>query len=187
MKRRLVLHKTSALLPGFLVLLLLVGCEFGTSVKLSGGPTFSFDGSGRLISFSVYGPRVGRKIATPMDVKSLMWNVRPVDKFASGSLIAGVRFMYGSVPQGYAQTFPGVGPALPLGYGQIYAFIADTTGAQGTHGFIYTGADGPILINVPNLCESSFVGDVKPVKCGTNEPFVEPINLDEFVRENRVN
>jgi hypothetical protein len=27
---------------------------------------------------------------------------------------------------------------------------------------------------------------VKPVKCGTNEPYVEPKDLEKFVQENRV-
>ena len=44
----------------------------------------------------------------------------------------------------------------------------------------------PVLINVPGLCESAFVGDVKPVKCGTSEQYVEPKDLEKFVQENRV-
>ena len=44
----------------------------------------------------------------------------------------------------------------------------------------------PIPISVRGLCESAFVGDVKPVNCGTNEPYVEPKDLEQFVRENRV-
>jgi hypothetical protein len=92
----------------------------------------------------------------------------------------------GSVPEGYLQMFPNNGGALPLATGQVYAFIAETTGAQGAQGFFFMSTGGPIQINVPGLCPSAFVGDVKPVKCGTNEAFVEPKDLEEFARENRV-
>jgi hypothetical protein len=93
---------------------------------------------------------------------------------------------YGKVPRGYLQKFPNSGVALPLAIGQVYVFDAVTTGAPGANGFVYMGQNGPIQINVPGLCGSSFVGDVKPVKCGTNEPYVEPKDPEKFVQENRV-
>jgi hypothetical protein len=37
-------------------LLVLVGCEVRTSVKLAGGPSFLFDGSGRLVFLRIYVP-----------------------------------------------------------------------------------------------------------------------------------
>jgi hypothetical protein len=43
------------------------------------------------------------------------------------------------------------------------------------------------LIRVPDRCESGFTGHVKPLKCGTKEPYVEPKYLEQFVRESRVN
>jgi hypothetical protein len=76
--------------------------------------------------------------------------------------------------------------ALPLTVGQVYIFDAETTGASGVCGFFYIGQNGPIRINVPDLCGSSFVGDVKPVKCGTKQPYVEPTNLEQFVKDHRV-
>jgi len=54
------------------------------------------------------------------------------------------------------------------------------------NGFFYMDQRGPILINVPGLCGGVFAGDVKPVKCGTSEPYVEPKDLQKFAQENRV-
>jgi len=165
--------------------LVLVGCEVSTSVRLKAGPSFLLDGSGRLVSFSVYGPQTGRKIATPLDSRALMWRIEPSDS-RSGIPVASIDIAYGRMPMGYLQNFPSHGQALPLAIGRVYAFVAETSGASGAHGFFYMGPNGPILIDVPGLCESSFVGDVEPVRCGTNEPYVEPTDLEEFVRKNRV-
>jgi hypothetical protein len=182
----MTLKNTASLLLGELCLLLLLGCEVATTVRLAAGPSFSLDGSGRLVSFSVYGPRLEHRIATPLDSKSLMWSIEPAGDSPSGALVTGMNITYGKVPDGYTQKFPSRGGTFPLATGQVYAFIAETTGAQGVNGFVYMGQNGPIRINVPGLCESAFVGDVRPVKCGTNEPYVEPKNLEKFVQENRV-
>lgn len=58
--------------------------------------------------------------------------------------------------------------------------LVSRTGASGSHGFFCADKNGPILIGVPGLCPSAFVGDVKPVTCGTNEPYVEPKDLAEL-------
>jgi hypothetical protein len=181
----MILRKTMVLLLASPCLIALVGCEVGTSIRVVGGPSFSLDGSGRLASFNVYGPRAGYKIATPLDSKSLVWSIQPVSGSTSGLLVADMNLAYGSVPKGYEQTVPSGGAALPLTTGQVYAFIAETTGAQGAQGFFYMDKTGPIQVS-GGPCPSEFVGNVKPVKCGTNEAFVEPKDLEEFVRENRV-
>jgi hypothetical protein len=168
------------------LLLNVSGCEVSTSAKVRGGPTFSLNGSGRLVVFRVYGPRPGRKIATPVDAQSLMWSIEPTIDSPSGVLVAGMEIAYGEVPRGYVQKFPSSAAALPLAVGRVYIFDAETTGASGVNGFLYMGQSGPSLISVPGLCGSSFVGDVKPVKCGTSEPYIEPKDLDQFVKEHRV-
>lgn len=164
--------------------LVLAGCEIPASVSLKPGPSFSLDGGGRLVSFTVWGPRSGRKIATPLDSNGLMWCIEPTNP-PSGSFVASMDIAYGKIPMGYVQTFPRHGPAVPLAVGQVYAFAAETTGAPGVNGFFYMGPNGPIRVNVPSLCESSSVGDVEPVTCGTGDPYVEPKNLEKFVQENR--
>lgn len=171
-----------ALMPVAAISLLLasIGCEVSTSAKIHQGPTFSLGGSGRLVFFRVYGPRPGRKIATPVDAQSLMWSIEPASD--SGVLVTGMEIAYGKAPRGYVQKFPSSGTALPLAIGRVYIFDAETTGASGVNGFFYTDQSGPVLITVPGLCGSSFVGDVKPVKCGTNEPYIEPKDLEQFVK-----
>jgi hypothetical protein len=167
-------------------LLAALGCEVGTSVTIEVGPSFSFGGSGRLVSFSVYAPEPGHKIATPLDAKALVWSIKPEGSSPSGAFVTEMGLVYGKVPRGYEQTVPVARTADPLIAGQIYYFVAETTGATGAHGFFYMDKNELIPIDVPGLCPSAFVGDVKPVKCGTNEPYVEPKNLEEFVREHRV-
>jgi hypothetical protein len=97
-----------------------------------------------------------------------------------------LNLVYGSVPKGYTQTSPNNGTAPALTYGLVYYFFVETTGAPGVGGFFYMDEAAPILISVPGLCESAFVGDVKPLKCGTKEPYSEPKDLEQFVRENRL-
>ena len=178
------MRNTSLLLV--VVCFVTLGCEVGTSVRLGAGPSFHFDGSGRLVSFRIYGPRSGRKIATPVDAQSLMWSIERAPDAPSGVLVSGIEIEYGKVPRGYLQKFPNTGAALPLAIGQVYVFDAVTTGAPGANGFVYMGQNRPIQINVPGLCGSSSLSDVKPVKCGTNEPYIEPRNIEQFVRENRL-
>lgn len=180
------LKNTVSLLLSELCLLILLGCEVGTSVRVAVGPSFSLGGSGRLASFSVYGPQPGHKIATPLDEKSLMWRIEPMKDSPLGALAAGMDITYGKAPMGYLQTFPISGPVVRPATGQVYAFFAETTGTSGADGFFYMDKHAPILINVPGLCQSALVGNVKPVKCGTNEPYVEPKDLEEFVRQNRL-
>ena len=178
--RSLVLAATCALV--------LVGCELNTSATLKAGPSFLLGGSGRLVSFSVWGPRPGRKIATPYDSRGLMWRIEPESSDRPSGVLVSLLddITYGRAPRGYLQEFPSRGPALPLDIGKVYDFYAETTGASGTGGFFYMAPNGPILINVPGLCLNSLVLDVEPVRCGTHEPYVEPADLAKFVQENRV-
>lgn len=163
------------------------GCrEVPTSVKVADGPSFSFRGSGRLASFRVYGPQPGHKIATPFDEKSLVWRVQPIEGYFKGKPVQGLNIAYGAVPEGYAQAIPKSDAPNHLSPGRVYYFFAETTNAPPASGFIYLAGSQPIEITVPDLCQSGFIGEVKPLKCGTNEPYKEPENLEQFVRENRL-
>ncbi len=169
------------------LLLVLSGCrEIPTFVKMGNGPSFSFQGSGRLASFRIYGPQPGHRIATPFDAKSLVWRIQPAEGYFKGARLEGLEINYGSVPSGYTRTIPGSGAALALPAGQVYYFFAETTNAPPAEGFFYLDGATPIEIKVPGLCQSGFVGDVKPLKCGTTKPYAEPSNLEQFVQENRV-
>jgi len=57
---------------------------------------------------------------------------------------------------------------------------------KGSSMFFYLEGNEPTEIVVPGLCQTTFIGDVKPIKWATGDPFVEPTDLEAFVRENRV-
>jgi len=168
------------------VLLFFTACEVPTSSRMYAGPTFSLTGSGRLASFRVYGPSQGRQFATPFDEKSLVWRIQPTQGYFKGAPVERLEIKYGKIPSGYAQTVPVAGTAAALHKGTVYWFFAETTGAPGAEGFFYFEGNMATEIAVPGLCQSGFVGDVKPLKCGTQEPFIEPQDLQLFVKEHRV-
>jgi len=181
--------RTQALKSVFLMVVMwtvFVGCrEIKTSARLQNGPVFLLDGSGRLASFRIYGPVPGHKIATPFDGKSLRWYVQPSAGYFKGSKVQRLVVKYGIVPTGYTQTVP-TGRAPQLDSNVVYYFFAETTDAPPAEGFFYLDGDVPTEIVVPGLCQSAFVGDVKPLKCGTSDPYAEPTDLHQFVRENHV-
>jgi hypothetical protein len=169
-----------------LLVLCLVACEVPTSARIHAGPTFSLSGSGRLASFRIYGPSPGRRIATPFDEESLVWRVQPIDGYFKGELVEGIEIEYGKVPRAYMQTVPSTGTASALQKGQVYWFFAETTDAPGASGFFYFNGSTAIEIEVPGLCQSALIGDVKPLKCGTQEPYLEPQDLESFVQQHRL-
>ena len=170
-----------------MTLTLLIGCgEIPTSARLESGPRFLLDGSGQLASFRIYGPQPGRRIATPFDAKSLVWNIQPTAGYFKGDRVHHFALNFGTVPAGYVQTLPagGVVPKLPSKV--VYYFFAETTDAPPAGGFFYLNEDVPIEITIPGLCESGVVGDVRPLRCGTSDPYIEPADLEKFVQENRM-
>ena len=169
-----------------ILILTLSGCEVATTVKLRNGPSFALRGSGRLASFRIYAPRPGHKIATPFDTASLVWLIEPSGGYFEGEPVRRMHVVYGSVPTGYKQAVPSSSNAAPLPSGEVYYFLAETTNAPPAAGFFYLDGSTPIEIKVPGLCQSGFVGDVKSLKCGSSEPYAEPNNLEQFVKENRI-
>jgi hypothetical protein len=176
-----------AVLIAIATFLPLVGCgERPTMAEIGQGPSFLLRGSGRLASFRIYGPQPDRKIATPFDEKSLVWRVQPSEGYFDGTPVARLALEYGIVPRGYVQSVPPNGTAIALPSGRVYYFFAETTNAPPAEGFFYLDGNAPVQISVPGLCQSGFVGDVKPLKCGTNEPYTEPTDLKQFVGQHRV-
>ena len=181
------------------VLLVSTACEIPTSVTLKDGPSFTLSGSGHLASFTVYGPEPGHKIATPLNTGSVVWQIRATDGYFKGAMVEHMKVRYGSLPQGYLQTVPNDSPLLGcvssdrwcrsprvLEAGEIYYFFAETTDAPGAEGFFYMDGSAPIELKIPGLCQSGFSGNLKAINCETGTPYVEPQNLDKFVREQRV-
>ena len=170
-----------------ILFLALLACrEIPTSVRVESGPTFSFRGSGRLASFRIYGPQPGHKIATPFDNKSVIWRIQPAEGYFKGASVSHLKLAYGSVPERYAQTVPSSRNAPFLPSGLVYYYFAETTDAPPAEGFFYMQGNTPVETKVPGLCQSGFVGDVIALKCGTNEPYQEPKDLEEMVRQNRI-
>src|SRR5271157_3589933 len=140
----MTLRKSIPLLATGFCLLTLLGCEVRTSVRLETGPSFSLDGSGRLASFTIYGPQPGHKIATPYDAKSQVWSIQPSNGYPDSALVTHMNLVYGSVPRRYTQTVPSNGIAPALSAGLVYYFIVETTDAPWAEGFFYMGKTGPI-------------------------------------------
>lgn len=163
-------------------------CEYqiATSVTVSAGPSFTLTGSGRLVTFSVYAPQHGERIAGPHpDVAVLAWEIKALNDY---SRVQGSRLVYGKTPEDYRQVAPNqsqVPPPLPAG--AVYSFFAVPADAQPVGGFFYMDKTGPIQIRVPDLCLTMIKGREVRVKCGTSEPYQEPRNLEEIVQKNRIN
>src|SRR5690242_18848783 len=87
-------------------LLIFTGCrEKPTVVSVAHGPSFSFSGSGKLATFTVYAPSTGRKIAYPdADVASAIWQITAAQGYFQGVPVKELRLTYGKVPDGYRQT-----------------------------------------------------------------------------------
>ena len=95
--------------------------------------------------------------------------------------------LYGSVPEGLhtnSAAHSGTAPALTAGL--VSLFQSNTQRTPRIGGFFSWTEPHRSLLALPGLCESAFVGDVKPLKCGTKEPYSEPQDLEQFVRENRL-
>ena len=176
------LRKIILLLAGGLCLLNFLGCEVRTSASLRTGPSFSLIGSGRLVSFRVYAPQPGHKIANPYDESSLIWSIEPSRGHSEGALVNHMDISYGTAPNGYTQAVPSNGTTGSLSAGLVYYFSVETTGAPGTGDFFYMDKAAPIRIKIPDLC---YAGGMKLLRCGTNEPFREPPDLEKYVREHQ--
>jgi len=166
---------------------LLASCgERPTSAELGKGPSFFLRGSGRLASFRIYGPQPGHKIGTPFDENSLVWCVQSSQGYFKGSPVSQLTVEYGIIPENYVQRIPIGSLATPLRPGSVYYFFAETTDAPPAAGFFYLDENLPMEINIPDLCETGFTGEVKPIKCDNKEPYTEPADLKRFALEHRV-
>jgi hypothetical protein len=162
--------------------------ERPTSVRVSPGPSFIFLGSGRLALFTVYAPHAGQRIASPNpDVATVVWQIKASEGYFKGDHVEHMQLAYGKLPDGYDQTMP-VQPqgAPPLASGEVYSFFAETTDAPAIGGFFYMSETGPTQISIPDLCLRPINGRQIAVKCGTNEPYQEPTDLEKFAQQHQV-
>jgi len=157
-------------------------------VTVGPGPTFSFTGSGRLASFTIYSPQTGQRIALPdSDVASVLWQIRTSKGYFNGSQVEGFRLAYGKIPEGYTVTMPSLSqPAPSLASGLVYSFLAETTDAPITEGYFFMDGAEVIQTTIPDACLMLVNGHETRVNCATKQPYQEPSNLEEVVRKNRV-
>lgn len=112
-----------------LTLLLTLGCERRTEVKLEGGnpPNFVLSGSGRLGEVLIFGPEQ-EPIAKsdPSDQTFLLWDIKAEESEGRSTAVEKIsRVTYGVVPPRYKQVKPreGVAPVLVPGKRYRYWFV----------------------------------------------------------------
>lgn len=144
-------------------------------------------GSGRLATFTVYGPKVGQRIATPYDTDSILWQVKASDGYFAGRRVEGLRINYGEIPTNYVQTVPNKSSVAPQPtQGNVYFVLAETTDAPVKSAMFYVGADKPTEVDIPDLCIDQIGGHVTRLKCGTNEPYQEPTDVNGYAKNHQV-
>jgi hypothetical protein len=172
------------------VCLLFFSCtrERATSVAVENGPSFTLEGSGRLASFTVYGPQNGQSIAFPhSDVSVTVWRIEASSGFFEGIPVKGFHIVYGRVPEGYRQVIPAPTQGAPgLNPGIVYSFFAESTNAPVADGYFYLNGSEPIQTTIPDLCIMLSNGHEIRVNCVTKRPYEEPANLLEVVRKNEI-
>lgn len=110
-------------------------CETDMSVETDGKnpPSFSFSGSGNLISFAVMEvPPENQKqtIQRSSDANLLLWEIVPTN--ADNKIRRLPVITYGKLPPGFIQKFPADGAApRPLVQGKIYEVGGPAYGANG--------------------------------------------------------
>lgn len=186
-KQTTVLSKWLPLVALSLICCAGCGWERPTVVTVRQGPVFAFSGNGRLATFTVYAPHAGQHIADPNpEVATIIWQIKATKGYFEGARVGAMQLSYGKVPDGYSQTVPqSTQPPAPTS-GAVYSFFAETTDAPGIGGFFYMGQSGLTQITVPDLCLKLINGREVPVKCGTDEPYQEPTDLEKFAQEHQV-
>lgn len=166
------------------------GCEWEkpTAVSVRQGPVFALSGNGRLAFFTVYAPRAGQHIADANpNVATVIWQIKATRGYFEGARVGGMQLSYGKAPDGYSQTVPNSPQVAPApAPGTVYSFFAETTDAPGIGGFFYIGRTGLRQITVPDLCLKLVNGKDVEVKCGTNDPYQEPTDLEAFAQQHQV-
>jgi hypothetical protein len=162
--------------------------ERPTTVAVGPGLSFSFSGSGRLASFTVYGPRSGQRIALPdLDVASVIWQIKTSKGYFNGARVQDFQLKYGKIPDGYTAVAPSQSqPPPPLAPGAVYSFLAETTDAPIAEGYFFMDGPEPIQTTIPDACLMLANGHEVRVNCTTKQPYQEPTDLEEMVRKNRI-
>ena len=185
----MLLKKKILSLLGSALLVALSACEsheVPTTVKVGPGQSFSFNGSGRLATFTVYAPIGGQKIAFPHnDVSSVIWQIATSKGYFHGARVDALNLAFGKTPEGYRQTVPDQANVPALQPGMIYSFFAETTGAGVASGSFYVEKSGAMFQVTTDLCLTLKNGHHMRVSCKTGEPYHEPTDLEKFAHEHQ--
>jgi len=162
--------------------------ERPTTVSVGPGLLFTFAGSGRLASFTIYGPHTGQRIALPdSDVASVVWQIKTSKGYFNGAMVDGLQLTYGKMPDGYSAVVPSQSQAAQaLAAGQVYSFLAETTDSPIAEGYFFMDGIEPIQTTIPDACLMLANGHEVRVNCNTKQPYKEPTNLEDVVRKNRI-
>ena len=198
----MVLRKAIPFLISVSLLLMSSSCEapeIPPTLKIGSGPSFFFHGSERLVTFAVYAPPTGQRIASPFnimwmvpdpDIAPAIWQLECPNRFLGRIRVEGLVIPYGKVPSGCLQAAPQQPQSFPpLTGGVIYSFSGETFYGRSTaftNGYFYVDGSGAIHpVDVPDLCLTRKVDHLVRVNCKTSEPYREPTDIEKFVQEHR--
>jgi hypothetical protein len=146
--------------------------------------------------FAVYAPPQGSKVASPFNimwmvpdpnVAPIVWQIECSDSYFWGVHTEGLVIVYPKVPSGCRQTAPASELAPVLSPETVYSFSVETFYGKSTafaNGYLYvdhSGNTGPATI--PDLCLQRSGSRQLRVNCKTNEPYQDPVDLEEFIRK----
>ncbi len=121
-------------------LLFTIGCESPITVRISRGPSFEFGGSTDLLTFTVFGPQAGKRIANFFDPAGVIWEIQAPEGDLTKKSPRDITLVYGHVPTGFVQIEPPPRRAPQmLSPGHIYAFWARAKDSRMRTGFFYAG------------------------------------------------
>ncbi|MGC2832494.1 MAG: hypothetical protein WB994_22865 [Candidatus Acidiferrum sp.] len=151
---------------------LLFGCatERPTQLRLEGNaiPVFALSGSGQLSSFSVYTvPPIPEKMDKPFSQQVPAWQIVAHPDYLRGRPVEEIqKLSYGSIPQGYKQSYPENGvPAPPIQAERFYFFDCNTTNAPQASGFFVVHDGRTISAKVKTPCWTTRNGKWVSVPC----------------------
>lgn len=151
------------------ILLLLIGCERPTAVRLehANGLLFDITGDGSVGELTVFGPRHLHEANSPSDERFVLWRIEPLNGYLNGRRISQLKNVrYGSVPTGYKQVIPADGhPPEPLASGSSYLLLISTVGATGFGSWFTVANDGAQFVNLKGPCFHDDHGRWTRVKC----------------------
>jgi hypothetical protein len=151
------------------ILLVLMGCERPTAVRLeyANGLFFDITGDGSVGQLTVFGPRHRDEASSPSDERFVFWRIEPINGYLNGPRISQLKKVkYGSVPVGYKQVIPADARSPePLISGNSYLLLISTVGATGFGKWFTVANDRVQFVNLTGPCFHDDHGRWTRVNC----------------------